>query len=412
MANLLRAGIVAVLGFMASLTDVGCAARVETETGAKATVSQRLPVYAWCGVDPDHTTVERYRELADAGFTHNLTHFPDADAQAAALDVAQAAGIKIIVYCPELVKDPPATVRRFMDHPAVGGWFLRDEPSASDFDTLAKRLAQIEAVDKNQAHLGYINLLPNYASASQLGTATYEEYVGCFIKTVPVKAISFDNYPVSDGAIRGEWYENLESIAKAASSAKKPFYGFALSWGHGRYPVPTLAQLRLQVYSNLAYGAQGIEYFTYWTPPQKAGTDFQGGPIGLDGNRTVVYDRVKQMNTEIQGLSGVFLGAEVLALGHTGKLPKGTRSYEPSAPIKALNADGGAVVSLLGRATRRYLVIVNRDFDKPMTLELAWEAATAVARVAKDGREFVLAGDQLRANVEPGDAMILSWLAK
>jgi hypothetical protein len=410
--GLRRAGRAAGLGLSAGLLGLCALAAAGEGEEPKVTAKERLPVYAWFSVDPAQTTVERYRELAEAGFTHSMTFFPNADAQAKALDAAKAAGILLLISCPELKKDPPGTVKRFMDHPAVGGWFLTDEPSAADFDKLAKWLSQIEAADKNPAHLAYINLLPNYANAGQLGAATYQEHVDRFVKAVPVKVVSFDHYPITGGALRAEWYENLEIIAKAARTAKKPFYGFALSVAHWGYPVATVAHLRLQVYSNLAYGAQGIEYFTYWTPPKDAGADFHDAPIGLDGKRTVVYDRVKQVNEELRGLSGVFLGSQVLALGHTGTLPRGTAAYKPEAPVTALKTDGGAVVSLLGREARRYLVIVNRDFNKPMTLELAWEAATPLARVGKDGKESALPGGTLRASVEPGDALILTWQAK
>ena len=83
--------------------------------------------------------------------------------------------------------------------------------------------------------------------------------------------VSFDHYPViSDGkgpaSLRGEWYENLEIVSAAARKAGKPMWAFALSVPHSSYPAPTPAHLRLQVFSNLAYGAQVIQYFTYWTP--------------------------------------------------------------------------------------------------------------------------------------------------
>jgi hypothetical protein len=380
--------------------------------GTDVNTKERLPIYAWYSVEPAQTSAERYRELAEAGFTHSYSGFPNSDAVAKALEAAKAAGVKLIVSCPELKKDPAGTVKRFMDHPAVGGWFLTDEPSAAQFPELAKWLAAIEAVDRSPAHLGYINLFPNYASGSQLGAASYQEHVDRYVKTVPVKVISFDHYPITGGALRPEWYENLEIVAKAARAARKPFYGFALTVAHWGYPVATLAHIRLQVYSNLAYGAQGIEYFTYWTPPKEAGADFHDAPITADGKRTPVYDRVKQMNEELKALGGVFLGSQVLALGHTGALPKGTAAYKPEAPVTALKTDGGAVVSLLGKDAKRHLVIVNRDFNKPMALDLAWDAATPLARVGKDGKEAALPGGALRANVEPGDAVILTWTTK
>jgi hypothetical protein len=52
--------------------------------------AERFPVLAWGGPPEDQTTVERYRELAEAGFTHNLTSVSDADAAARALEAAAA----------------------------------------------------------------------------------------------------------------------------------------------------------------------------------------------------------------------------------------------------------------------------------------------------------------------------------
>ena len=67
-----------------------------------------------------------------------------------------------------------------------------------------------------------------------------------------------------------------------------------------RHP-PTLAALRVQTYSNLAYGAQGIEYFTYWSATSvnaPSSEDQRGAPISVAGKRSVVYDRIKLMSEE------------------------------------------------------------------------------------------------------------------
>ena len=78
--------------------------------------------------------------------------------------------------------------------------------------------------------------------------------------------VSFDNYPVTNEGVRQLWYENLMIIAEESEKAGLPFWAFAMSVPHWNYPVPTLASLRMQMYTNLAYGAQGLQYFTYWTP--------------------------------------------------------------------------------------------------------------------------------------------------
>src|SRR5690606_19727717 len=133
----------------------------------------------------------------------------------------------------------------------------------------------------------------------------------------------------------------------ASKKSGLPFWAFALSVPHGPYPVPTAGEIRLQMYSNLAYGAQALQYFTYWTPGINSSWDFHNAPIGLDGKRTEVYDRIKQINSEIQNLSGVFVNARLVSVAHTGaRIPSGTRRIDKlPAPFKVLETgDNGAVV--------------------------------------------------------------------
>lgn len=369
-----------------------------------------IPILAWIGPPESETNELRYRELAEAGFTHNFSSFANIEAMQKALDVAQATGIKQFISIPELYAAPETVAERFKGHPALAGYHLRDEPSAPDFRALAKWVTRIQAIDP--VHACYINLFPNYANGAQLGTATYQEHLDRFIKEVPVPFISFDHYPVVGSSLRGEWYENLEQVSAAARAAKKQFWAFALAVAHDPYPIAEIEHLRLQVFSNLAYGAQGIQYFTYWTV-KSPHWNFHQAPIDADGLRTVVYDRVKQVNTEIRALTKVFHGAEVLRLGHTGKLPRGTSAFEPTFPIKALKTEeGGAVVSLLAKGDQLALVIVNRDLRSKMPLGVTFDRAANVSEVFKDGVTRPIVSVEIRAELPPGDIRVFTWNAK
>ena len=381
---------------------------------------QGFPILAWAGVPEQHTTVQRYREMADAGFTISFASASNTEGVIKQLDVARATGLKILVSCGDLVGEQAAlTVKRLKDHPALAGYYVRDEPSASDFATVAAQVKRIQAVDNR--HPRYVNLFPNYATpgrASQLGTDSYQEYVDRFVREVPVPMLSFDHYPVVSGAdgrasLRPEWYENLEVITAAARRSGKPVWAFALSCPHAVYPTPTTAHLRVQVYSNLAYGAQVIQYFTYWAP-EPTEFNFHDAPITADGKRTPTYDLVKQMNGEIQALRGVFLGARVLSLGHTGeKLPRATQTYRPVAPVKAVKTGGQeAVVSHLANGGRRFLVIVNRDINGPLPVTVDLDASAAVQHIARDGSLQPVARHGFEARIEPGDVCILAWSGK
>ena len=369
----------------------------------------RIPVMAWIGIPPEQSSVERYRELADCGFTINFTGYSDLTAASKALDAAQQAGVQVLVTCPELIANPEQTAKQLKDHPALAGYFLRDEPAVPDFAGEKMLAEKIRAADPK--HIIYVNLLPDYANSQQLGAPTYQRYVDQFVETVPATFLSFDYYPIVRRSVRPGWYQNLAVIAATARRADKPFWAFALSLRHFDYPIATMPDLREQVYSDLAYGAQGIQYFTYWKP---SGLDSGDSPIDAKGNRTVVYDRVKQMNAEIRALSPVFLGSKVVSLGHTGgSLPPGTQQFHPSAPLKSVHAKGeGVLVSLLENDGRQFLVVVNHDIQHQTPLAIRFDGSQAIERVAKDGRLNRVRGDRADDKLEPGDAVIFTWPAK
>src|SRR5665647_1188286 len=149
---------------------------------------RQIPILAWYSIPASETSVSRYQELKDAGITYSFGGFPNIDAMQKALDAAEKVGVKMVVSCPELKSDPEKTVRRFMNHPAVAGYHLQDEPSISQLKGLGEWGRQIQAIDKK--HFCYVNLFPNFADSSQLGTKDYLEYVEAYIKEIPIQFIS------------------------------------------------------------------------------------------------------------------------------------------------------------------------------------------------------------------------------
>ena len=371
----------------------------------------QIPIIAWLGVPENQTTVPRYHELQVAGMTHSLSFFSSLQAAQKALDAAQRVKVKLYVFCPELAKDPEGTVKQLMNHPALGGYFIRDEPGMQSFPELAGIVKKIRAIDDK--HMCYINLLPNGATPYHMGgTKYYQTYIDLYVSQVPVSMISFDFYPVAGNNYKNiaeHWYSNLETIAAAAKKTNKIFYAFACSVAFGPYPVPTVGALKLQVFSDLAYGAQGIQYFTYWTQADKT-TNYNNAAITRQGQKTDVYYRLQEVNKEIKALSGVFLGAKVVSVNHTGpNIPEGTRQLTklPDA-IKTLKTGGnGAVVSVLKNNGNTYLVVVNHDFTNPMDLTI--KCAGGVSRVLTDGSSVSQNQDLNTVSVDPGDVAIYKW---
>ncbi len=368
-----------------------------------------LPIMAWAGIPDSETNLERFMELKEMGININLSNYPTADAMQKALDLAQEAGIKMVTSCPELKSDPEKTVKRFINHPALAGYFLRDEPVRKDFGELGDWAKKIEAVDKN--HFCFVNLIAsiNTTKTEALGTSTYAEYVNTFATEVPSQLLSFDFYPILTEGIHESWYAGLEVFSAEAKKLGKPFWAFGLASSYNElHPIPILPALRLQLYSDLAYGAQGLEFWAYWMSQ-----GLRCAPIGLDGKRTIVYDRIKTVNNEIQNLSGVFVGAKVVSVKHTGVvIPKGTSQLTslPSA-IKVFETEGaGALVSILENGPNTFFVVVNRDLNKSIPYTILGDSS--LKKVLKDGSIVKASAYANTSEIEPGDVAIYMFPTK
>ena len=221
-----------------------------------------------------------------------------------------------------------------------------------------------------------------------------------YLKNVPVSFLSFDYYPVikdEDGnrRLRDAWYHNLEDIRTAAKEANVPIWSFALAKAHNPYPRPTLADLRVQHFSNLVYGAVAFQYFTTRAIVWK--------------NKVVedIYPIVKQVNGELKQMEKIFLGADIKDVWHIGaEIPRGTKALEvyPAGIAKIDTGDSGAVVSYFTNHGKQYVAIVNRSCTDDMTLEVEFD--TAAAYVAKDGTESPV---EAQYAVEAGDIRIFTW---
>ena len=339
-----------------------------------------MPIIAYFGVPEQDTNTEAFQTLRDCGFSVSLFDYSSLPALLKACKTAEKVGVKVLGTCPELVKSPDKVARALKAEPGFFGYFLQDEPNAPEIAQRQKEMERLKAIDDK--HTFYINLFPCYNSEwvkSSMKTENYQEYLRTASKT-SCQQISFDFYPVTANGIRTSWYNNLEMIRKESLTSGKPFWAFVLSTPHdvpfdkgNYYPKPTLASLRLQVYSNLAYGAQAIQYFTYMTPDANNSYHYHDGPIGINGKKTKTYALVQQMNKELKSVSKLFYGAKVLSVHHLLNVPDGTiRLSGTPANIRSLKVVGykGALVSQIEKNGNLYLAIVNKDHQRNMTVQI------------------------------------------
>ena len=295
-------------------------------------------------------------------------------------------------------------VNHYRDMSPVWGYFVKDEPDASQFSLLASNDSLLRSYDASK--LRVYNLLPAVSSA-QLGSKDYESYVSDFVSAVNPSFISFDIYPVKTDKkgkifIEPILYKTIEVIRKVSEESGRPFWSFNLSTPHWNYPVPKREYLRFSVFTALAYGAQGLLFYTYLMPDfDKNVGEYGNGPIDWNGKRTEVWYVVRDVNKEVKNLEKVFLGAKVLDVSQTGmRIPEGTKRLTTLPdPFGILESDGeGFTVSHLQNGDAEYLLIVNRDVENKQHVYLSHRRP--VKRIYGNGQEKTFGGQ--RFTIAPG----------
>ena len=331
-----------------------------------------IPVIAYMGIPHNQSSDKTFRDFKEAGYDICISNYNSISEVKTALTHAERQGVGIIARCPEIISDPSQAGLSFKDSKAFYGYLIDDEPSAEKMDKLKKVIGQIKAVDNK--HLFYVNLLPYYGQGilKQTKTRSYQEYVhlGADLGT---QAISFDHYPILKDKMRLNWYENLEIIRQESIKSHLPFWGFVLTTPHFTYPQPTLGSLRLQTNANLAYGAQAIQHYTYWTPSPHDQYDYHNGPIDAEGKKTNTYEMVKTINEESKMIRQLFAGSEILSVHHLLEIPTGT-TKQPSVPINIskikIKGKVGAIISVFTKNEHTYLSLVNKDYQQKMTVKI------------------------------------------
>ena len=330
-----------------------------------------FPLMGWDHVPNDPAVIKQIREcgLTVAGF-----------AAPAVLDACHAEGLKAIVYDTRSADydwtavDAPAArakveelIKEVRNHPAVYGYYLRDEPPSYFFPGLA---VVSDAV--KEFHPGvwpYINLFPNYADNGQLGAESYDAYLEKFVEVCKPTVLSYDHYALFEGGgIRDNYFDNLEAVRRAGLKHNLPTWNIVQVAAHFNYREVTAADLRFQVNTTLAYGFRGIGYFKYFTPSYG---NFRQGAVDPFGHKTATWDALQHINLQVGKLAPTLLALKSDRVYHFGGVPKGC--VGPDEASLVANAAGEFVVGDFTHTDgSRYVMAVNKNLTGSNTCGLQY----------------------------------------
>jgi len=372
-------------------------------------LGQKIPILGFLGVPEDNATPKNYKTMEGAGFSLSLMTFSNHENALKALNAARNSNIKLILSYPELYSEPQKVIPEIRNHPALEAYYMGDEPSPTDFIGYINYAEKIKKYD--QSHFFYANLYPNYVPSQSIKGLSYEDYITEAINKLPFSFISFDHYPLVNNKVRGNYYENLEIIREKSQKSNKSFWGFACATIHFDYLEPKIEGIKLQHFANLLYGAQGLQYFTYWTDPFWK-KDYSYAIVDSKGDPTPTYHIVKKVNEQIQRLAWVFLGAKADAVFHTGnEIPQGTKKLS-SLPdrFKFFSTYGkNALVSFMTNRKRKFVIIQNKSLTDDLTLEYQFDKPMKKVN-NKSGETINLSiSKKYKTDILPGDILIFTY---
>jgi len=336
-----------------------------TRRTARSVEAPAFPILAWNHLPPGQD-IETFRRMKACGLT--LAGFvSERD-----LDTVHRAGMQALVYDPLISHhdwrklDEKAVrrgiakaVARTVKHPAVYGYYIKDEPSAEEFEGLA--IAVEEVRRRAPGKWPYVNLLPNYANERQLGSSSYDDHLDRFARVCKPSALSYDNYSLMEGGgLRSGYFLNLEQMRHAALRHRLPFWNIVLTVAHFTYRELTSADARFQAYTTLAYGGRGLSYFTFVAP--QVG-NYRLAPIDQFGNITPTYSHLQHVDLQIHQLTPTLLKLRSDSVYHFNHVPPGSRGPDNHS----LLTDVGEANLLVGDFTHddgsRYAMVVNKDLS-------------------------------------------------
>jgi len=284
----------------------------------------------------------------------------------------------------EIERKVKAMVEKTGNSKAVLGYFIVDEPGAAAFPTLAKVVAAVKRHAPGK--LAYVNLYPSYATVgapdkSQLGTASYTEYLERFVTEVKPQLLSYDNYMVQysddlQGAKAATYYADLLEVRRVGLKYGLPFWNVVSGNQIRKYTtIPSPANLAFQAYTTLAAGGRGISWFKYY---QDA---YRYAPVDNSGGKTLTWRYLQAVNRQVRTLgpimnrlrsTGVFfsspppvpslplLPGRVVRHVQSKASPRGLSPLEPPVMVGEFAGPDGA----------DYVMIVNLSLERSANVKL------------------------------------------
>jgi hypothetical protein len=293
-------------------------------------------------------------------------------------------------------------------HPGCEAALVWDEPNRSEMPAAAEVVEWLKQAHPNllvysNAYPGSVGSLAKHYGGKWLASGVYDEppvpysyddYLNDLVQIVKPDVLMMDQYPFvqppegdPDVYYQNRYFMNMSAVRKAGLQAGLPYWAFIQAYeteGGGGRRFPSESDIRMQVYSCLAYGVTGIGYFTY-------DATFKRGMLEADGSTNRLYGDITALNAEVTNLGRVlrFLSSTDVRYVRgmhndngamvNNPVPVGLGIFHPNSRVAALvheisiheqSARHNAMIGFFKDDEQNdYFMLVNLTHGKEMTAE-------------------------------------------
>ena len=271
----------------------------------------------YIAVHPAFAVEDDFKKIKECGLDFIiLDYVADSECHEKCLNWAEKYGIYVYIHDSALNAETEWTTEKvlhytlpYRDLPIFLGNDYCDEPSHSDYPKIAGIFrAYIEALPGYDIH---VNLFSDMGVEALLRGMDYDEYIRGFVDQVPAFHLCIDPYPLTgyDGVKKtyDNYYTGLHIPAEYARKYNMDFWTYIQTMKGNEQRDVSLADIRFQYYSSLAYGADKIMNYCYdcsgYDPEKSIYSDEVYCMRDYAHRYTKLYDYVKLVNSEIKPFS-------------------------------------------------------------------------------------------------------------
>ena len=265
------------------------------------------------------------------------------------------------------------------------GYHVVDEPTADKFPEISRLVNIYREADKTRYPM--VNLFPSYAPTWALG-GTYMDHVSNFVQTIGAENIDYlshDYYPFRDGGVvLTDIFADMEVLRKVAyenGKLKTHAYPQSTAWNGTR--MPTVDEMRWNVYGYLAYGFKALSWFNLVCPGSSdtEGEGFRDSVIYRDGTirDPEFFAAFSDLNWEVRGLSPILMNVDVAHAYHVQKNVQGVEGL-PDDYFLQPSGRNDFIISVMEtkEGDDQYIMIFNKNTKRNATCKFTVDPASGV----------------------------------